>query len=152
MYFLSFKFAKLRKIRDCLKFILWLFEDSFRVHVLWCFAGGFAGWRENFYFFSKKSYAVTSSAFTIFSFFVEIVRKWRKKSGFVTRWKLKLFWKSLKIMKKYSWNSLPVQNFAIPLSTLSAINNGWTPIKQDDPWKHSIQTSSTTVNGFFNYW
>ena len=45
----------------------------------------------------------------------------------------------------FSWNNLQFQKIALPLHSLSGTNTTVVvPVKQDDPWKHSIQTSSTT--------
>ena len=46
-----------------------------------------------------------------------------------------------------------VQKKAIPLHSLSGTNTTVRFLyKRDDPWKHSIQTSSTTSMTFFCYW
>ena len=56
-------------------------------------------------------------------------------------------WK--KIEKSLSKN-LVVQIFALPLHSLSGSNVVTrSPDEQDDPWKHSIQTSSTTPMAVF---
>ena len=99
--------------------------------------------------FFQKGFSLKRWFFPGFNSLSKWCRKRWKKSAFITRWKLKALWKKIKFMKKYTWNNLPVQKFAIPLSSLSGTNASLFSGMQDDPWKHSIQTSSTTVNDFF---
>ena len=61
------------------------------------------------------------------------------------------FVKFLQFFENFFWNSFVIQKNALPLHSLSGSNAQATlNEKQDDPWKHSIQTSSTTCFCCFN--
>ena len=73
------------------------------------------------------------------------VQKNAKKVCFVTHWKWIPIKKSFIFLEKKDWKSFVVQKIALPLYSLSGSNAQATlNEEQDDPWKHSIQTSSTT--------